>query len=137
MIVKGKLIKCKREVKEFKKGNPKEKLYVTLAEAEVSEDQFEKLKEAFKDSGKQFTPEWILNFEGYVNLSTEFQLPCRTVDKEEFDSIEDCIKNGLKWMGAEVKISINVKEGAIYPSAIVFLTEGSALNAFAEFDEEE
>ena len=136
MIIKGKLIQCKREIKEFdKKRKSEEKLFITLAEAEVSEKQFEEINEAFKDSGAKFTPDWVKNFEGYVNLSTKFELPCRDVEKNEYNSIEAAIAGGLKWMGAEVACSINVKEGALYPNSIVFYSEGSAFNAFAEFDE--
>ena len=43
MIVKGKLIKCKREVKEFKKGTSKNKLWITLAEVKLSDDQLKVL----------------------------------------------------------------------------------------------
>lgn len=137
MIIKGKLIGCKREVKEFdKKRKSEEKLFISLAEAVVSEKQFEELNEAFKDAGAKFTPEWIKNFEGYVNLSTKFELPCKDINGQEFDSVEDAISDGLKWMGADLKISINVKEGAIYPNSIVFLTEGKSFNPFAEFEEE-
>lgn len=138
MIIKGKLIGCKREVKEFdKKRKSEEKLFISLAEAEVSEYQFKELNEAFKDAGAKFTPEWIKKFERYVNLSTKFELPCRDVNGQEFNSVEDAIYNGLKWMGADVKISINVKEGAIYPNSMVFVTEGTSFNHFAEFEEEE
>lgn len=138
MIIKGKLIACKREVKEFdKKRKSEEKLFITLADAVVSDEQMKELQDAFKDSGAKFTPDWVKNFEGYVNLSTKFELPCRDVDKNEYNSIEAAIAGGLKWMGADVKCSINIKEGALYPNAILFLSEGSAFNAFAEFDEEE
>ena len=138
MIIKGKLIACKREVKEFdKKRKSEEKLFITLADAVISDDQMKELQDAFKDSGAKFTPEWVKNFEGYVNLSTKFELPCRDIEKNEHNSIESAIAGGLKWMGADVKCSINIKEGALYPNAILFLSEGSAFNAFAEFDEEE
>ena len=138
MIIKGKLIACKREVKEFdKKRKSEEKLFITLADAVISDDQMKELQNAFKDSGAKFTPEWVKNFEGYVNLSTKFELPCRDIEKNEYNSIESAIAGGLKWMGADVKCSINIKEGALYPNAILFLSEGSAFNAFAEFDEEE
>lgn len=138
MIIKGKLIACKREVKEFdKKRKSEEKLFITLADVVISDDQMKELQDAFKDSGAKFTPEWVKNFEGYVNLSTKFELPCRDIEKNEYNSIEAAIAGGLKWMGADVKCSINIKEGALYPNAILFLSEGSAFNAFAEFDEEE
>lgn len=136
MIIKGKLIQCKREVKEFdKKRKSEEKLFLTLAEADVTNAQLEELKEAFKDSGAKFTPDWLKEFEGYVNLSTKFELPYRDLDKNEYNSIEAGIADGLKWMSADVAVSINVKEGALYPNSIIFLSEGKSFNAFAEFDE--
>lgn len=137
MILKGKLIKCKREVKEFKKGKSEEKLFITLSDVNISDDKMEELKEAFKDAGKQFTPDWIKNFEGYVNVSTKFELPVRLLDGNDCMSIEDAIADGLKFVGADVKMSINVKEGAVYPNAIVMLSEGAAFDPFAEFDNEE
>lgn len=138
MIIKGKLIKCKREVKEFdKKRRSEEKLFITLAEADVNDEMLDKLQEVFKDSGSKFTPDWVKDFEGYVNLSTKYELPFRDVNKVEYPSIEAAIEHGLKWIGAEVKVSVNLKEGALYPSALIMLTEGEAHNAFAEFDNEE
>lgn len=138
MIIKGKLIKCKREVKEFdKKRRSEEKLFITLAEADVDAVMIDKLQEVFKDSGSKFTPDWVKNFDGYVNLSTKYELPFRDVNKVEYSSIEAAIENGLKWIGAEVKVSVNLKEGALYPSSLIMLTEGEAHNAFAEFDNED
>lgn len=138
MIIKGKLITCKREVKEFKGEKQKEMLYITLAEADISEKKMEELKEAFKDSGKKFTPDWIKDFKGYVNTKTEFKLPCKDVEGNEHASIEALIKEeNYPFMGAEVKLSIKVNEGAIYPNALIFVTEGTPFNPFAEFDNEE
>lgn len=138
MIVKGKLIKCKREVKKFKKGTSKNKLWITLAEVKLSDDQLKELREAFKDSGKNFTPDWILDPEGYVNVSTEFELPVRVAYTEEVtdhDSIESILKD-IKWVGAECNLNVNIKEGAVYPVAIMLTKEGEARNPFAAFDEE-
>ena len=137
MIVKGKLIKCKREVKEFKKGTSKNKLWITLAEVKLSDDQLKELREAFKDSGKNFTPDWILEPEGYINVSTEFELPVRVAYTEEVtdhDSIESILKD-IKWVGAECFLNLNIKEGAVYPVAIMLTKEGEARNPFAAFDE--
>lgn len=134
MIIKGKLIQCKRESKKFGKNQTEEKLFISLAEAEITDEQFALITDAFKDSGKNFTPDWVKDFEGYVNVATKFELPCRDVDKNEYASIEDAIADGLKYMGAEVALCLNIKEGAIYPVSIVFQTEGTAINPFAEFD---
>lgn len=138
MVIKGKLITCKRQVKEFKGKELKERLYVTLAEVELNDAKKKELAEAFKDSGKNFTPAWVKKFEGYVNLATEYELPCRDLDGKDHDSIEEFIKdNNFPYMGAEVKCSVNVKDGAVYPSAVVFLSEGKPYNPFAEFDNDE
>lgn len=137
MIIKGKLIVCKREVRKFDGKEQKEQLYITLAETKLTEKQLEELKEAFKDSGKKFTPDWVLDPKGFVNTKTTFDLPCRDLQGQDHTSIEDFITDSnFPWMGAEVKLSLNIKEGAVYPSAILFLTEGTPFNPFAEFDNE-
>ena len=138
MVIKGKLITCKREQKEFKGKISKEKLYVTLAEVELSKKKKDELTEAFKDAGKNFTPAWVKKFEGYVNLATEFELPCKDLEGNEHESIEDYIKESkFPYMGAEVKASLNVKDGAVYPNSIIFLSEGKPYNPFAEFDNDD
>lgn len=138
MVIKGKLITCKRQVKEFKGKETKEKLFITLAEVELSKEKKAELAEAFKDAGKNFTPAWVKDFEGYVNLATEYELPCKDLEGEVHDSIEKFIKeSGFPYMGAEVKVSVNIKEGAVYPNSIMFISEGKPFNPFAEFDNEE
>ena len=133
MIIKGKLIKCARTVKEFKGKAQPEKLYITLAEVKKLDDE---IVEAFKDSGKTFTPDWVKNFEGFVNLATRYDLPARDLKDRQFDSVLDMFADEqFPWMGAEVGVSCNVKEGAIYPKAIKFYTEGTEFDAFSEFDE--
>lgn len=142
MIIKGKLIQCKRESKRFttkkgKKVETDERLNLSLAEVELSEENKAKLLATFAESGDKFTPNWLKNFNGYVNLSTKFEIPARDDAGKEFLSVEDLIADGYPWMGAAVKVSISVKEGAIYPCAIIFLEEGRAFNPFGEFDNDE
>ena len=138
MIIRGKLIVCRRTIKEFKGKQMKEKLYITLAEVKLDDDKMAELQAAFKEAGKKFTPDWIKNFTGYVNLATEFELPCMDLDGDTHDSIEAFITDEkFPWMGAEVKASINVKEGAIYPNSIKFLKEGNPFDAFGEFDNDD
>lgn len=138
MIIKGKLIVCKRTVKEFKGKEQKEKLYVTLAEVKLSDEKMNELKEAFKDAGNKFTPSWVKKFDGYVNLATEFELPCIDLDGDKHDSVEDFIKNEkFPWISAECKVSVNIKDGALYPNSIKFISEGKQFDAFAEFDNDD
>lgn len=132
MLIKGKLIKCARSVKEFKGKAQPEKLYITLAEVDKLPKEVE---DAFAESGKTFTPDWVKNFEGFVNLSTQYDLPCRTIKDKEYDSVLDMFADeNFAWMGAEVGVSINVKKGAIYPKAIKFYTEGKDFDPFEDFE---
>lgn len=141
MIIKGKLIRCKREEKEVrdKKGKAHkidEALWITLAEVNLSEKKLDELKEAFKESGDQYTPDWVKNFNGYVNIKTKYELPCRDLQGVEYPSIEVFIKEHA-WLSADVSLSLNIKEGAVYPNAIIFESEGKPFNPFAEFDNDE
>ena len=136
MIIKGKLIKCKREVKVFKGKETKEQLYITVAEVDLTKEQLKELNDAFADAGKKFTPDWVTDPKGYVNLKTEFELPCKDLEGEKHDSIEKFVKD-FAWVGADVQVSLNVKDGAVYPVAVVFKSTGKAFDPFAEFDNDE
>ena len=139
-VIKRRKIKSERiQHKEQDQGKQqKEKLYITLAEVQLSDEKMKEIQDAFKEAGKKFTPDWVKNFTGYVNLATEFDLPCRDLDNEDHDSIEEYIREEkFPWMGAEVKASINVKDGAIYPNSIKFLSEGKQFDAFGEFDNDD
>ena len=136
MLIEGKLITCKRESREFGGKVGKEMLYITLAEADISDVKWMKIKEVFEESGKKFTPDWVKKFEGYVNLKTEFKMPCKDLEGGEHDSIEEFIKT-FAWLGASVKVSVTLKDGAIYPNALIFLSEGKSFNPFAEFENDE
>lgn len=142
MVVKGKLIACKREAKQFKNKTGrqveiKERLNLSLAEVELSPKKKQELLDAFKNSGDAWTPTWLKKFDGYVNLATNYELPAKDNRGHEYDSVEDLIADKFPWMGADVKVSINLKDGAIYPVSIIFLNEGKSFNPFEEFDNDE
>lgn len=146
MIIKGKLGYCKREKKTFDGRDVKEKLYISLKEVEsITKDQWEQIKKVYAEVGKKFTPEWVKDFKGYVNVASQYAVPVRQSVNDQFDSeyksIEDLIDAGFPWYGAEVKLSLNLKSddknNAIYPNAIIITSEGTTFNAFAEFDSEE
>lgn len=130
MIIKGKLIKCNRQVKTFKGREQAEKLYITLAEVEALPDD---IKDAFSESGKTFTPDWVKDFEGFANFATQYELPCRDLRGAEHESVEEFIKD-FDWKGADVALSYKAKKGAVYPVSIVFESEGEPFDAFADFD---
>jgi len=137
MIITGKLISCKREVKEFKGEKTKNNLWITLKDVDFDAKQKAEIEAAFAEVGKKMTPGWVKKFEGYVNLKTEFKLPAEDLESKRYESVEDLIQEGFPYIGADVKVSVNIKEGAVYPNAIKFITEGKAFNPFAEFENDE
>ena len=136
MVVKGKLIKARRQAKTFKGKEQEEKLYVTLSDVTLTKEQQEELKEAYKEAGKTCTPSWIDNFEGYVNVSTKFEIPTKGYDGKKYDSLEDYIADEMpNFYNAIVRLSLNVKDGAVYPKAIIFDTEGEEFDPFVDFED--
>lgn len=140
MIIRGKLITCKRESKEFDGRKTKEMLFLTVRDVKLNKDKMAELEDCFKDAGKKFTPEWVKKFEGFVNLKTEYELPCKTPDGVEHPSIEKLIQaDKFPFRMADVKVSINLKKdkNAIYPVSVIFMSEGEPYNPFAEFDNDD
>lgn len=136
IIFTGKLIKCNRAEKEFKGKKSAEKLYITLAEVDIDDETMEIVKSAYKEAGARFTPAWVKEFEGFVNLSTKYELPFKdNVNGVTGENIEDYIVDGFNWCGATVKVSVNVKDGALYPKAIVIDEEGKEFDPFSDFEE--
>lgn len=134
VIITGELIKARRESKEFKGRKQPEKFHLSLANVILTEEQKAMIKEAFANAGDNFTPTWVKEMNGYVNLGTTYDIPVKHVDGYVDNSLEKAIENGFAFMHAKVKVSLSVKEGAIYPKAMVVLEEGESYNAFADFD---
>ena len=119
------------ELKRYKK----EKGYIIkTSEGDVETKAI--IVDAFKESGKKFTPSWVTEFEGYVNLSTVYEIPFKdNVNNATGASIEDYIADGFQWLGAKVSVSVNVKDGALYPKAMIISEEGKEFDPFADFEE--
>ena len=137
MIIKGKLIKCNRQVKEFKGKASPEALYITLAEVDFSDKELVKFfDEVYKDAGKSFQPGWYKHpEEGFFNTKTQYDLPCIGWDNKQYESIVDYIDDKNNWMGAEVGISLKAKGNAVYPNSVKFYTEGKEIDPYAEFND--
>lgn len=136
MIINGLLCEAKRTVKTFSNNKKsEEKLFISIKNVTLTDAQMQELKDAFAESGKKFTPAWITDFEGYINTSTKFELPFRYGKQE--GSLEDLIADGFAWKNAPVRLSLQVKEGAVYPKAIIIDGEGEEFDAFSEFADAE
>ena len=143
MIIKGKLGYCKREVKKFGDRETKEKLFISLKDVDsITKEQWDEIKKVFNEVGKKFTPEWVKDFKGYVNIASQYEVPVRQSVNDKFEkeykTIDELIAAGFPWYVAECRVSVNLKSddkaNAIYPKSIIIDSEGTAFNAFDEFD---
>lgn len=135
VVVSGKLRKCRKETKTFKGKKGDEKLYITLADADLNDEDMQVFKEAYKSSGEKFTPSWIKEYEGFVNLSTVFDVPVKVAfDCDRvFDSALEYTKE-YDFYNADVQLSIIIKEGALYPRSMIVESAGEPYDQFADFD---
>lgn len=136
--VKGQLIKAQRMAKSFKGTAGKEKTHITIANAQISDEDMQTLKDAFKESGKKFTPAWVNEFEGYVNVSTVFALPCKSfvTGNTYEDIIDDLVQNGEPIYNANAVLTLTVKNGAVYPKSIALYSEGEPYDMWKEYTDE-
>ena len=137
ITVKGKLIKAVEQAKTFNGVKGKEKTYLSLAEVELSDKQKEVFKNAYKECGKKYTPSWITDFNHFVNVSTIYEVPTKNkVNGKGYADILE-VAEDMPIHGSLVSMSLNVKNGAIYPKAIVIYTESEEYDPFKDIEDAE
>lgn len=137
VIVTGTICECRRTIKTFKGKQNGEYFYLSLKNVTYGSDEdIFTIKEAFAECGKKFTPNWIEEIEkGFVNTKTKFNLPVR-FEGDEYNSLEDLMADNENFypMGASAKLSLTIKNGAVYPKALIILENGEPIDAFADFE---
>lgn len=138
IVVIGTVCEARRTTKTFKGKTGENLFYFSLKETEYSkEEDKQTCIEAFAESGKKFTPSWVSEIDkGFVNTKSKFDIPVR-YNGTEYNSLEvliDDSDNDFYPMGAKVKVSLTVKNGAIYPKAVIVIENGEPLDAFADFE---
>ena len=138
LVVRGLLCECRRTNKKFKNGKDSgEKLFVSLKNVELTKEDKKMLVDVFATVGSKFRPSWVTDFKGYVNTSTQFELPVKFIDKE-YKSVEEFItENDFPWKNADVSLALNIKEGAVYPKAMKIHSQGQEVSPFDDFEEDE
>ena len=85
---------------------------------------------AFDKSGAKLTPKWFKDKTGYINLASVYKIPVKN-SKGSIIDFETWISD-YNALGSTVRISINQKDGAIYPKAIKVLEDGEARDPFED-----
>lgn len=86
------------------------------------------LDDAYKTTGAKMTPSWLKDRTGYINLSSKFDIPVKTINGKQI-TFDEFIETPTA-VGSEVKLKIAIKEGAIYPIAIVIVKDGEEIDPF-------
>lgn len=92
---------------------------------------------AYEDTRASFIPTWFKDREGYMNLSSVYDIPCR-YNRETF-KFSEWISDGfdLTPVNATVCVRVRQKEGAVYPVAIDILSDGEVADVWEGFDSRE
>ena len=128
VIVEG-LITSARFGKSRFDDTEKNRLSVKCEEGVIPYEIFD---EFYKTVGNKLTPTWLKERNGYINVSSKFDIPVKTVNGRTI-TFSDLIET-TTCIGSKIKLALNVKEGATYPISILILEEGEENDPFAMFD---
>ena len=93
---------------------------------------YEIFDEFYKTVGNKLTPTWLKERNGYINVSSKFEIPVKTVNGRII-TFADLIET-TTCIGSKIKLALNVKEGATYPISILILEDGEENDPFAMFE---
>lgn len=85
---------------------------------------------AYNECGPKFTPSWMKDAEGYINLASKYDIPVKDIDGNKI-SFDDWLEAGL-YRGAIVKAKIRQTEGAVYPVCLVVVEDGEEFDPFED-----
>ena len=128
VIVEG-LITSARFGKSRFDDTEKNRLSVKCEDGAIPYEIFD---EFYKTVGNKLTPTWLKDRNGYVNVSSKFDIPVKTTTGRVI-TFEDLIES-TTCIGSKVKLALNVKEGATYPISLVIIEDGEESDPFSMFD---
>lgn len=131
-VIKGTLTRFRWE-KGFKgKGNERWNISVKVDGGVTDELRKKILEETGLTVDSAWCPAWLKKDLGYVNVHTNFDLPCQLTGKN--GSYYECDMNEV-FEGAEVALRIVCKDGVVYPQALRVYKNGEPYNPFDDFED--
>ena len=128
VIVEGTVVSARIGTSRF---DDKEKCRLSI-KCEPTTLDYAKFEKAYEKSGSRLTPNWVKDKDGYINLNSKFNIPCKDITGKAITFEEFTEKSTA--LGSEIKLSLTIKDGAIYPVAFKVLQEGEELNPFEGLD---
>lgn len=83
---------------------------------------------AYDECGAKYTPSWLKDANGYMNLKSNFDIDVQGVDGTKM-SFDDWLEEG-RTRGAEITIKVKQTAGAIYPVCIKVYADGDEDTSF-------
>ena len=124
VIVEGTVVSARIGTSRF---DDKEKCRLSI-KCEPETLDYAKFEKAYEKSGSRLTPNWVKDKDGYINLNSKFDIPCKDITGKIITFEEFTEKSTA--LGSLIKVSLTIKEGAVYPVAFKVLQEGEELNPF-------
>lgn len=130
---KGTLTKCRFEYGYMGKGDKAWRISLKL-DKPLTSDIKDKIISILKiDINDRFCPNWLKkNDSEYINVHSKFDIPCQLLIKD--NRLVDIDIESELFVGADVILTIKVKEGGVYPHSIRVLKNGVPFNPFEFFD---
>ena len=89
------------------------------------------LDEFYSGKPAKYVPNWVKDKKDLV-FKSAYNVYVKIEDTDERLSFDEFVDRGLI-RGAKVRLKCNVKDAAIYPSALLILEDGEEYDAFADF----
>lgn len=86
----------------------------------------------YDGKAKKWIPDWYKDNKDFIAVKSAYNVPVKIDDEDKQMSFAEWVERG-NIRGAKVIVKCNVKESAIYPNAMLVLSEGEPYDAFAEF----
>lgn len=132
-VVSAKYGLKKGRTKSGKSFEAEEPTYQLSLKGEIPYEDFT----AFDDTPEKMIPSWYKKQEGYMNLSSKFDIPVRREGRDSTMSewMDEQAEKEYSCNGSTVRVKIKQADGVIYPVAVVVLEDGSPADPFEGMDE--
>lgn len=109
---------------------------INLFREGLTRDKFEDVDEFFNEfyegKTKKWIPEWHKENKDFISLKSGYNIPCKLDETGEQMSFTQFVERG-NIRGAKVIVKCNIKDTAVYPSAMLIVKDGEAYDAFKDF----
>jgi len=125
-IVTGTLVKATHGASRYD-DKAKYRLSIKLSDPDLTE-----FEPVYAETPKKLQPKWFKEETGYISLNSLYDIPTMDPSGKEV-MLSDIMASDFTLIGAEVGVSVVLKDGAVYPKSIRIIAEGEPSDPFADF----